>query len=232
MAPQGRRAAPARGGGDGRYTARGGAHAQVHGLPPQHAGVRGERGTAARGDAERQGRRVRGPPVGALLQAGGPGRGGGAPAPRGRLRPGAAGRIAALSVPRRAGAGHQGGARTAMVGGREACAPAAGPAARRPREGTPMTPATALRPAAARRSRPLELLRRYPLLSYVLIAYAFTWALDLLFLVLFPLPDLPLGRTTPRDFGPPVAALVVTAAIAGKPGVRRLLRRLVLWRVH
>src|SRR5439155_24601806 len=51
-----------------------------------------------------------------------------------------------------------------------------------------------------------------------------------LFLVLFPLPDV-LGRTTPRDFGPSVAALIMTAALAGKPGLRRFFRRLLLWRV-
>jgi uncharacterized protein len=94
-----------------------------------------------------------------------------------------------------------------------------------------MTPATALGPTAARRNRALQLLRRYPLLAYFLIAYAFTWTYDLLFLVLFALPDFP-GSHTPRDFGPSLAALVVTAATAGRPGVRRLLRRLVLWRVH
>src|SRR2546423_509777 len=77
---------------------------------------------------------------------------------------------------------------------------------------------------------PLQLLRRYPLLCYFLIAYAFTWTYDLLFLVLFPLPDV-LGRTTPRDFGPSVAALIMTAALAGKPGLRRFFRRLLLWRV-
>jgi hypothetical protein len=53
-----------------------------------------------------------------------------------------------------------------------------------------MTPATALRPAA-RRSSPLQLLRRYPLLSYFLLAYACTWTYDLLFLIRFPLPDFP-----------------------------------------
>ncbi|HEX6739229.1 MAG TPA: CPBP family intramembrane glutamic endopeptidase [Vicinamibacteria bacterium] len=94
-----------------------------------------------------------------------------------------------------------------------------------------MTTAAALGPAAAPRNRPLQLLRRYPLLAYFLLAYAFTWTYDLLFLILFPLPDVP-GRNSPRDYGPAVAALVVTAATAGRPGVRRLLRRLVLWRVH
>jgi CAAX protease family protein len=88
-----------------------------------------------------------------------------------------------------------------------------------------MTAATALVPAA-RPNRLVWLLRCYPLLSYFLIAYAFTSAFDLLVGARFP--DAP---SFPRDFGPSVAALVLTAAIAGKPGLKRLLRRLVLWRV-
>jgi uncharacterized protein len=88
-----------------------------------------------------------------------------------------------------------------------------------------MTVATALAPAA-RPNRLLGLLQRYPLLGYFVIAYAFTAAYDLLVLAHFP--D---GPSFPRDFGPSLAALVLTAATAGKPGLKRLLRRLVLWRV-
>src|SRR5919202_3610842 len=90
---------------------------------------------------------------------------------------------------------------------------------------TRMTVATALAPAA-RPNRLLWLLQRYPMLGYFLIAYAFTAAYDLLVLARFP--D---GPSFPRDFGPSLAALVVTAATAGKPGLKRLLGRLVLWRV-
>ena len=87
-----------------------------------------------------------------------------------------------------------------------------------------MTVATALAPAA--RPHPLLwLLRRYPLPSYFLIAYAFTSAFDLLVSARFP--D---GPSFPRQLGPSLAALVLTAAIAGKPGLTRLLRRVVLWR--
>jgi membrane protease YdiL (CAAX protease family) len=77
---------------------------------------------------------------------------------------------------------------------------------------------------------PLQLIRRHPLISYFVIAYAFTWTYDLIFLVFFPLPkDLP--TNSPRDLGPSIAALAVTGIIAGKPGIKQLLRRLVLWRV-
>src|SRR5919206_3896671 len=88
-----------------------------------------------------------------------------------------------------------------------------------------MTVATVLAPAAAP-NRLLGLLRRYPLLGYFLIAYAFTAAYDLLVHARFP--D---GPSFPRQLGPSLAALVLTAAIAGKPGLTRLLWRLVLWRV-
>src|SRR4051794_18967213 len=98
-------------------------------------------------------------------------------------------------------------------------------------EVTPMTPVTALAPAAARPASPLALLRRYPVLCYFVIACTVTWTYDLLFLIRFPLPDV-LGRTTPRDFGPSVAAVVMTAVIGGKPGLKDLSRRLVLWRVR
>lgn len=90
--------------------------------------------------------------------------------------------------------------------------------------------AIGLEHTAVPQNRLLQLLRRHPLVWYFLIAFAFTWTYDLLFLVRFPLPDI-LGRSTPRDFGPSVAALVMTAVVAGRPGLARLLRRLVLWRV-
>jgi membrane protease YdiL (CAAX protease family) len=49
--------------------------------------------------------------------------------------------------------------------------------------------------------------------------------------VFFPIPDIP-GRSTPRDFGPSVAALVVIAVISGKPGLRRFFQRFLVWRVN
>jgi len=74
------------------------------------------------------------------------------------------------------------------------------------------------------------LLRRQPLLAFFAIAFAWTWIFVIVFLILFPLPDV-IVRTTPGDFGPLVAALVMTAILAGRSGIKAFLRRMVQWRV-
>jgi membrane protease YdiL (CAAX protease family) len=76
----------------------------------------------------------------------------------------------------------------------------------------------------------ISLVRRWPLASYVVIAFAWTWAFVIVFLILFPLPDV-IVRTTPGDFGPLIGALVVSGAVAGRGGVKHLLKRMVQWRV-
>ena len=76
----------------------------------------------------------------------------------------------------------------------------------------------------------IALLRRQPLVSYFVIAFAWTWAFVIVFLILFPLPDV-IVRTTPGDFGPLIGAVVVTAAVAGRSGLRQFLKRMIQWRV-
>ena len=46
-----------------------------------------------------------------------------------------------------------------------------------------------------------------------MIAFVWTWAFVIVFLILFPLPDV-IVWTTPGDLGPLIGALVVTAAAA------------------
>jgi hypothetical protein len=58
------------------------------------------------------------------------------------------------------------------------------------------------------------LLRRQPVLSFVVIAFAWTWAYVILLLIIFPIPDNPV-RTLPGDLGPTIGALVMTAVLAG-----------------
>lgn len=69
------------------------------------------------------------------------------------------------------------------------------------------------------------IVKRQPLTTYFVLAYAFTWALLPLLLV-----NLALGV-----FGllmPAVAAIVVAGINEGKAGVKQLLRPLFIWRVH
>ena len=64
----------------------------------------------------------------------------------------------------------------------------------------------------------VDLLRRRPLISYFVLAFAWTWAFVIVFLILFPLPDI-IVRTTPGDLGPLIAAIVMSWVVAGRPGV-------------
>jgi membrane protease YdiL (CAAX protease family) len=98
------------------------------------------------------------------------------------------------------------------------------------------TPETAPRPASAR-GNPLA---HYPLVSFFVLAYALSWlAWSPWFLSEAGTGLLPFdgGRFSTilniaaLVLGPTLSALVVTAASEGRGGVRRLLGRIVLWRV-
>jgi uncharacterized protein len=98
-----------------------------------------------------------------------------------------------------------------------------------------MTTAPA-QPASSRQG----LLARHPLLFYVLIAYGGTWIIWLPFLLSAdglglmsfssPLPLIVIGGLATFT-GPAVGAFVMTGVTEGRAGVRRLLRKMVLWRV-
>jgi uncharacterized protein len=80
----------------------------------------------------------------------------------------------------------------------------------------------------------VRLLRRYPLTAFFLLTYALTWpymivdALGSHGVLPFRLPML---LWIPAGYGPTFAALIVTATLDGKTGIRTLLRRLLIWRV-
>jgi membrane protease YdiL (CAAX protease family) len=76
----------------------------------------------------------------------------------------------------------------------------------------------------------IGLLRRFPLLSFFVIAYAISWTYVLVFLVAWPLPDT-LVTDTPELLGPVVSGLVMTAVMSGRGEVRELLRRILVWRL-
>jgi membrane protease YdiL (CAAX protease family) len=79
---------------------------------------------------------------------------------------------------------------------------------------------------------------RFPLVAYVVIAYAFSWLIEVP-IALSAQGVLPftLAPTTVAlglvvaTFGPSIAAFVVLGMSEGRPGVVALLRRIVLWRV-
>src|SRR5437867_3682939 len=98
--------------------------------------------------------------------------------------------------------------------------------------GTPnMSQATAVEQSTDSSSRAMQLLRRHPLISFFVMAYAISWTYVIVFLIVWPLPDTTV-TDTPELLGPVVAGFVMTAVMSGRAGVRQLLRRFVMWRVH
>jgi membrane protease YdiL (CAAX protease family) len=78
-------------------------------------------------------------------------------------------------------------------------------------------------------NRLVQMMRRHPLLCYFLIALGFSWAYELIVYGILHLPEASIGRAF--ILGPTFAAFLMMAITEGKPGVRCLLRRCVLWRV-
>jgi membrane protease YdiL (CAAX protease family) len=85
-----------------------------------------------------------------------------------------------------------------------------------------------------------DLLARHPLLFFFIIAYAGTWLLELPYvlsedgsgLLPFSSPLLTWVLMPASVFlGPTLAAFIMTGITEGRAGIRRLLRRFVLWRV-
>src|SRR6516164_44640 len=83
---------------------------------------------------------------------------------------------------------------------------------------------TAQRPGSAREG----LLARHPLVFFFLLSFLFTWGY--FWLIWAPL-GLPHSLIALGGFGPAVSAFLVLALTSGKPGVLRLLRSIVHWRV-
>ena len=80
-------------------------------------------------------------------------------------------------------------------------------------------------------------IKAHPLAAFFVLAFGFTWVGSLFYTLTTPAggEDLPSLRSLPGAlvwyYGPCLAALIVTAATAGKEGLRGLLKRLVLGRV-
>ena len=84
---------------------------------------------------------------------------------------------------------------------------------------------------------PRGLIARHPLTSFFVIAYAFSWLIEVpialaaagILPVTLPRPVLTIGIVA-ATFGPTVSAFIMTGLTEGKAGIGRLLRRYVQWR--
>ena len=96
---------------------------------------------------------------------------------------------------------------------------------------------TSTRPVAPSSGKLRLFLQRHPLVCYFLMAYGFSWlgwipyVLSLDGLGLLPVHLTQLGTLPGAYLGPLLSGFLMTAATEGKAGVRRLLRRFILWRV-
>lgn len=80
------------------------------------------------------------------------------------------------------------------------------------------------------------MIRRHPLTAYIVIAFAFSWITEAPVVLAAQgiIPELPAPAVAiaviAATFGPTVGAFAVTAAVEGRKGVLRMLRRYVQWR--
>ena len=86
------------------------------------------------------------------------------------------------------------------------------------------------RPATASTNSLVQLMRSYPLSSFFILAFVFSWFWELA--IVFPLHvPFPFDGILMTIFGPTLAAFIMAAITEGKTGVVTLLRRYVRWRV-
>ena len=71
----------------------------------------------------------------------------------------------------------------------------------------------------------LSLVKRHPLISFFVLAYALTWPV-------IPLVSVSPLLGLPALFGPALAAIIVAYLVDGKSALKDLLSRLVRWRVE
>src|SRR5437764_6151112 len=73
---------------------------------------------------------------------------------------------------------------------------------------------------------PVRAMRQHPLVAFFILAFAFTWGIDI---------PMHVWHIAPLQFlvgwMPGLAALLVAGAVGGRSGIRALLRTLTIWRV-
>jgi CAAX protease family protein len=88
--------------------------------------------------------------------------------------------------------------------------------------------------AQAVRPGPLAFVRRHPVAVFLVLVFALTWALEIPWIESTDGPlkfDFPLPLLFVMGWMPGFAAILVTAAISGRAGIRVLLGRLLIWRL-
>lgn len=96
---------------------------------------------------------------------------------------------------------------------------------------------SSVRPTDPSLEKPQGFMQRHPLICYFVMAYGFSWLLWVPYVLsqdglgLLPFHLTQLGMLPGAYLGPLLSGFLMTAATEGKPGVRRLRQRFVLWRV-
>lgn len=92
-------------------------------------------------------------------------------------------------------------------------------------------------PAALSSGKLRQFLQRHPLVCYFVMAYGFSWLAWLPYILsqtglgVLPIQLSQLAILPGAYLGPLLSGFLMTAATEGKPGVYRLLHRIILWRV-
>jgi membrane protease YdiL (CAAX protease family) len=93
------------------------------------------------------------------------------------------------------------------------------------------------RPVVSSPEKPRKIMQRYPLVCYFLMAFGFSWIAWVPFVLsldgqgLLPFRPGQVALLPGAFLGPFLSGFLMTAATEGKPGVGRLWRRIVQWRV-
>ncbi len=85
---------------------------------------------------------------------------------------------------------------------------------------------------SVQQTAPSNIIRRFPLITFFVLAYAISWSSEILEVALQPswVPTLVLDFLI--NWAPGIAALLVIATLQGSSGVRSLLHPLLRWRVN
>lgn len=100
-----------------------------------------------------------------------------------------------------------------------------------------MSVSSSTHPAVSSPGKLRQFLQQHPLVGYFVMAYGFSWLAWLPFILskgglgLLPVSLSQFAIIPGAFLGPLLSGFLMTAAIEGRPGVQRLLRRFIVWRV-